>query len=96
MSFDFAQMALAAGRVLLVGLVLGAGLPALFAIGMRLQSAGTGEVDGEAPGTRRPALTAAGWLLFAVVIAVVLTGVLFITRLSIYHYFGISLFGVGK
>ena len=28
--------------------------------------------------------------------AAVLAGVLFITRLSIYHYFGISLFGAGK
>ncbi|OZB79275.1 MAG: hypothetical protein B7X41_19505 [Microbacterium sp. 14-71-5] len=96
MNFDIAQMALSAGRVLLVGLLFGAGLPALFAIGMRLQSAGTGELDGEAPGTRRPLLTAAGWILFALVIAAVLTGVLFITRLSIYHYFGISLFGAGK
>ena len=96
MNFDIAQMALSAGRVLLVGLLFGAGLPALFAIGMRLQSAGTGEVDGEAPGTRRPVLTVAGWILFGIVIAVVLAGVLFITRLSIYHYFGISLFGAGR
>ena len=96
MSFDFAQIALAAGRVLLVGLLFGAGLPALFAVGMRLQSAGTGEVDGDTAGTRRPALTAAGWVLFALVIAAVLAGVLFITRLSIYHYFGISLFGAGR
>ncbi|WP_295013566.1 hypothetical protein [uncultured Microbacterium sp.] len=96
MSFDFAQMAAAAGRVLLVGLLFGAGLPALFAIGLRLQSAGTGEVGGEAPGTRRPLLAVAGWILFAVVIAAVLAGVLFITRLSISHYFGISLFGAGR
>ncbi|MGN8026394.1 hypothetical protein [Microbacterium sp. 22242] len=95
MSFDVAQLALAAGRVLVVGLLFGAGLPALFAVGMRLQSAGSGEVDGDAAGIRRPALTAAGWVLFAIVIAVVLAGVLFITRLSIHHYFGISLFGVG-
>ena len=96
MNIDVAQMALAAGRVLVVGLLFGAGLPALFAIGMRLQSAGSGKVTGEAPGTRRPLLTAAGWIVFALVLAAVLAGVLFITRLSIYHYFGISLFGAGK
>lgn len=96
MNIDIAQMLLAAGRVLLVGLLFGAGLPALFAIGMRLQSAGTGEVDGDAPGTRRPALVATGWIVFALVIAAVLAGVLWITRLSIYHYFGISLFGAGS
>lgn len=96
MNFDVAEMALSALRVLVVGLLFGAGLPALFAIGMRLQSAGTGEVDGEAPGTRRPALTAAGWIVFAVVAAAVIAGVLWITRLSIYHYFGVSLFGAGQ
>lgn len=95
MNIDAAAMALAAGRVLLIGLLFGAGLPALFALGMRLQSAGTGEVYGEAPGDRNPALTAAGWVLFGVVVAAVLTGVLWITRLSLYHYFGISLFGAG-
>lgn len=95
MTIDIAAMALAAGRVLLIGLLFGAGLPALFAIGMRLQSAGTGEMDGEMPGESRPVLTALGWLVFAVVVAAVLAGVLWITRLSLYHYFGISLFGAG-
>lgn len=32
-------------RVLLVGLVLGAGLPAIFAVGLRAYSAGAGGVD---------------------------------------------------
>ncbi|MFT4233144.1 MAG: hypothetical protein QM606_10275 [Leucobacter sp.] len=86
-------MALSAVRVLVVGIVLGAGLPALFALGMRLQSAGTGEIGGEASGDRKPALTALGWVLFAVVIAVVLTAVLWITRHSLDHYFGVQLFG---
>ncbi|MFT3889380.1 MAG: hypothetical protein QM713_14630 [Arachnia sp.] len=95
MTIDVAHMALAAGRVLMVGLLFGAGLPALFAVGMRLQSAGTGEVDGEAPGERHLGLTVAGWTVFAVVVAAVLAGVLWITRLSLYHYFGISLFGAG-
>ncbi|MGC3954835.1 MAG: hypothetical protein QM804_11435 [Propionicimonas sp.] len=95
MTIDVAAMALAAGRVLLIGLLFGAGLPALFAIGMRLQSAGTGEIDGEAPGERHPVYTALGWTVFAVVVAAVLAGVLWITRLSLYHYFGISLFGAG-
>ena len=92
---DITEMGTAALRVLIIGLLFGAGLPALFAVGMRLQSAGTGEVDGEDAGTRRPALIAAGWFFFAIVIAAVLVGVLWITRLSIFHYFGISLFGAG-
>lgn len=95
MSIDVSEMGMAALRVLAMGLVFGAGLPALFAIGMRLQSAGTGEVDGEAPGTRRTGLLVGGWIVFALVIVVVLAAVLWITRLSIFHYFGISLFGAG-
>ncbi len=34
-------------RVLLVGLVLGAGLPAIFAIGLRAYSVGAGGVDAD-------------------------------------------------
>lgn len=96
MNIDIAEMGMAALRVLALGLVFGAGLPALFAVGMRLQSAGTGEVDGEAPGARRPALLVSGYAIFAIVVLVALAAVLWITRLSIYHYFGISLFGAGQ
>ncbi|WP_285724709.1 hypothetical protein [Psychromicrobium xiongbiense] len=96
---DFAAIGLAGVRVLLVGLLLGAGLPALFALGMRLQSAGSGDLDtstdadGAGTAKRQPLLLVLGWLVFAVVIAVVITGVLWITRQSIHHYFGITLFG---
>ncbi|MFT4051299.1 MAG: hypothetical protein QM677_03510 [Microbacterium sp.] len=91
---------LAAARVLIVGALFGAGLPALFAIGLRLQAVGAGESDaadaGGAAGVaspRRPALTAVAYLLFAIVVAAVVIGVLYITRHSLDHYFGISLFG---
>ncbi|MGB4777214.1 hypothetical protein [Microbacterium sp.] len=85
---------LAALRVLIVGALFGAGLPALFAIGLRLQSAGAGEgAEKDAVGARRPALTAAAYVLFAIVVAAVVIGVLFITRHSLHHYFGIVLFG---
>ncbi|MFF5626850.1 hypothetical protein ACFY5A_15920 [Microbacterium sp. NPDC012755] len=91
MDIIWGDIALAAGRVLLVGALFGAGLPALFALGLRLHAAGAGDVDGSV--TRRPGLTAAGILLFAIVIAAVLVGVLWITRNSLYHYLGISIFG---
>ena len=96
MNIDIAEMGMAALRVLALGLVFGAGLPALFAVGMRLQSAGTGEMDGERSGSRRPALLLSGYAIFAIVVLVALAAVLWITRLSIYHYFGISLFGAGQ
>jgi hypothetical protein len=95
MTIDFAAMALAAVRVLLVGIVLGAGLPALFAVGIRLQAVGAGDTEG-GPTRRRPALVGLAWIAFAIVLLVVIAGVLYITRLSIYHYFGVSLFGAGS
>lgn len=92
MDIIWSDIALAAGRVLLVGALFGAGLPALFALGLRLHAAGSGEVEG--PGARRqPVLTALGYVLFAIVVAAVVAGVLWITRTSLHHYLGISLFG---
>ena len=38
----------AIGKVLMVGLVLGAGLPALFAYGLRLHSVGNGDENADA------------------------------------------------
>ncbi|MFT3797062.1 hypothetical protein [Microbacterium sp.] len=95
MDIHWADIFLAALRVLIVGALFGAGLPALFAIGLRLQAVGSGDPgdDGLSTG-RRPAATAAAYLLFAIVVLAVVIGVLWITRNSLHHYFGISLFGV--
>jgi hypothetical protein len=61
-----------AWRVLLAGLALGAGLPLLFALGIRsLAWAGGGA-------SPRPLGTALGYLLFAVVVLGVLLGLTFI------------------
>ncbi|BEL06953.1 hypothetical protein Q0Z83_051440 [Actinoplanes sichuanensis] len=62
----------AAWKVLLAGLILGAGLPALFAVGIRSLAYGT---DGP---TRRPVGTAAGYLCFALVLLGVALGITFI------------------
>lgn len=63
-----------AWRVLLAGLALGAGLPILFALGIR-SLAWSGAASG---GPARPAGKAIGYLLFAVVVAGVLLGITFI------------------
>ena len=85
-------------KVLIVGLVLGAGLPAVFAAGIVAFSAGAG---GEHPnGTvtaPNPVLKYAGILLFLVVAAVVVVALLWITRTTIIHHFGFDPFpGVKK
>ncbi|HEX3546377.1 MAG TPA: hypothetical protein VHU62_07365 [Mycobacterium sp.] len=83
----------AISKVLFVGLVLGAGLPAVFAVGMLAYSAGAG---GEHPdGTTsapNPALKYLGILLFLFVGWVIITAVAFIARATIIHHFGIDLF----
>lgn len=84
-------------RVLVVGLILGAGLPALFAYGLVAYSAGAGGTD--ADGTTHapnPALKYLGVALFAVVGAVVLVALLWITRSTIEHHFGVDLFPFAK
>ena len=63
--------------VLLVGLLLGAGLPALFALGVRSLAWGAGgaAASGAAP---RPAGTVLGYVCFAVVLLGVALGITFI------------------
>jgi hypothetical protein len=72
-----------AWRVLLASLLLGAGLPVLFALGIRSLAWGAGgdaEVhdSGVTGPTPRPAGTALGYLLFTIVILGVLLGITFI------------------
>jgi hypothetical protein len=72
-----------AWQVLAAGLILGAGLPALFGLGIRALAYGAGGeaevhesgVTGPAP---HPAGTVLGWALFAIVLLVVALGITFI------------------
>lgn len=80
----------AAWKVLLVGVVLGAGLPTLFALGVRSLAVGEGYVDAEStvptasPNLARKALA---YLLFAIVLAAVCLGLAYIVA----HGFGYSI-----
>jgi hypothetical protein len=69
-------------KILIFGLVLGSGLPALFALGVRAGAAGAGVVgsDGTAVGHKNPALTAISWALYALALVAVLIGVLYVSR----------------
>lgn len=65
----------AAWKVLLAGLILGAGLPALFALGVRSLAYGGG---GDGASERHPIGTAGGYLCFAIVLLGVVLGITFI------------------
>ena len=79
--------------VLIVGLVLGAGLPAVFAFGLVSYSSGAGGTgaDGsvQAP---NPALKFLGMALFALVGFVIVVAILWITRTTIIHHTGFDPF----
>jgi hypothetical protein len=67
----------AAGQVALAALLLGAGLPALFAVGVRsftLAGAGGGTADGERSRVPVPVLRTVGVLCFVLVVAAVAIG----------------------
>ncbi|AWB93772.1 hypothetical protein [Aeromicrobium chenweiae] len=76
-------------KVLVFGIVAGAGLPTLFAAGVRAQAVGAGTVRGQhLAGDRRPLVTAVAYLCFATVAAAVVLGVLFVARDFIGHHTG--------
>ncbi|TCN54107.1 hypothetical protein EV641_105132 [Rhodococcus sp. SMB37] len=78
-------------QVVLVGLVLGAGLPTIFALGMRSWSLGhdgTGTVD---PG-RRTLGRVGGIACFTVVVVAIIAGILLLTADFLSSSVGIQLF----
>lgn len=84
------------GNVLIIGLILGAGLPALFAVGMRLHAEGSDEStpDGSVV-SGNAALRYAAYAIFGFVALVIVVGLLWITRHTIYYYLDIKLFPFG-
>lgn len=80
-------------KVLVVGLILGAGLPALFAAGLVAFSRGTGGTDAEGVvHAANPGLKYLGVATFVFVGVVILTAVTWITRATIIHHFGFDPF----
>jgi hypothetical protein len=80
-------------KVLAIGLLLGAGLPAVFAAGLVAYSNGAGgtHADGTAVAPN-PIVKYAGIALFVFVGWVIVTAVVWITRGTIIHHTGVDLF----
>jgi len=81
---------IAVTKIVIFGLLVGAALPALFAVGVRLNADGAGVTS---VARRNPVLSVLSWLIFAVVLAAVLLGVLFIARDFIGHHTGWYILG---
>lgn len=83
-------------KILIFGLLLGAGLPALvaaglpalIAVGVRLCTVDAGLGADGTVSRRHPALAVPSWAIFALVLAAVIVGVLFIARDFMGHHTG--------
>ncbi len=69
-------------KILIFGLLLGSGLPALFALAVKVGSVGDGIAgsDGQAVWPKNPALTALSWALYGLALFFVVIGVLYVAR----------------
>ncbi|MCK7637460.1 hypothetical protein [Corynebacterium pygosceleis] len=76
-------------QVILAGLVLGAGLPALFAVGVRLASPAAHSATQTVP-TWRKGLAG---LCFAVIVGSIILGIMWITKGVLHDSFGLDIFG---
>ena len=75
-------------KILVFSMLAGAALPGLFALGLRLQAVGSGYVpsaDG-ATSQRNPVLVGMAWVIYALVVAVILFALLYISRDFIAHH----------
>lgn len=81
-------------KILFFGLLLGSGLPAIFALAVRIGSAGAGaQGAGAAVAHRNPALAAISYALYALVLVAVFVGVLYIAREFIGVHTGLYILG---
>ena len=84
-------------KVLIYGIIAGAGLPVLFAVGVRAHAVGTGTIDGQhLSDDRRPLMTGVAYVCFALVATAVVLGVLFVARDFIGHHTGWYILGAEK
>jgi hypothetical protein len=82
-------------KILIYGLILGSGLPALFALAVRLGAAGDGLMgsDGAAVQHKNPALNVLSWALYAFALFAVVISVLYIAREFIGAHTGMYILG---
>ena len=81
-------------KILIFSMLAGAALPGMFSLGLRLHAVGGGQVsiDGSAP-HKNPALLAIAWGIYALVVAVILFALLYISRDFIAHQTGQAFLG---
>lgn len=81
-------------QVTIAGIILGAGLPVLFGLGIKLAAPAHG-VEGHSSEHISPGRRAAAGVIFLIILAAVIIGLLWITQGRLYETFGWDLFGTG-
>ncbi|WP_433621937.1 hypothetical protein [Nocardia sp. CA-120079] len=89
----FTAIAKSLGEVTLIAVLLGTGLPVIFATGIRLWSMEPAAADGAGASARNQVAQVVAYLCFAIVIVAVVLGILYIAKDFISHTFDIQLFG---
>lgn len=82
-------------KILVFALLAGAALPGLFALGIRFQAVGAGQqatADGHTP-DKNPAMLAAAYVIYALVVVVIAFALLYIARDFIAHQTGSPFLG---
>ncbi|NLZ58311.1 MAG: hypothetical protein GX898_08455 [Corynebacterium sp.] len=80
--------------VTLVGILLGAGLPALFAVGIRMAHGPSAvTADGTVSHHAGPLGKAAAAICFGIIFIAVMAGILWVTKSTIFQYSGWDIFG---
>ena len=80
--------------VTLVGILLGAGLPALFALGIRLAHGPSAvTADGTVTHHSSPLGRTAAAICFGIIVIAVMVGILWVTKSTIHQYFAWDIFG---
>jgi hypothetical protein len=81
-------------KILLFSMLAGAALPGMFALGLRFHAVGGGQVSPDGgPPQKNPALLAIAWAIYAVVVAVILFALLYVSRDFIAHQTGQAFLG---
>ena len=81
-------------KILLFAMLAGAALPGLFALGLRFQAIGAGQVSADGSSSpKNRALLAIAWAIYAVVILVIAFALAYISRDFIAHHTGYPFLG---
>jgi hypothetical protein len=81
-------------KILLFSMLAGAALPGLFAVGIRLQAIGGGGVGADGTTSQKnPVFSGLAWLIYALVVAVIIIALLYISRDFIAHHTGYPFLG---